>query len=157
MRLINGRMLLLAFIFSFIGIFICYNYSQSEIPDKKRTEELVNYADGIAYLRVGTNVTSITDKVQGISVKTQLDERNKKPSEVDFIVELQDPDYKGKIKVIYPVNRTDDGKLIIGVNYRKVESYYFTKTIYAIIFVLSLFVFYFILINIQKLRVKKTI
>lgn len=152
---INGRLLLLAFIVTFIGGFICYKYSQSEIPDKTRINELVNYADGIAYLRIGTNVTGMTDKVDGVKVTTEMDERNKETSEVDFIVKIQDSDYKGTIRVVYPINRSEEGRLLIGVNYRKVEAYYFTTSIYIMILIALLITSYFILNKIEKLRVKK--
>ena len=124
-----------------LGIFLI---DKTMLPPQEKIEELVKYADNIAYLRQGVNESALS-KAQDVKVTTELDERSKDKSELHYIVKLQHKDHLGLVEVVYPCKRDTSGKLMIGVPYRNTKIYVNSLAEYITICIIAFIGFFLVL------------
>lgn len=136
-----------ALFLALIGLFILYAIDHAEFPDNEKVNELVSHADLIAYNRQGSNLGSAIDSdgSDNLYVTTAFDEREEDLSKVKYIVTIQAKNSYAKVRVEYPVNRTAEGKLLIGTSFHVTTIYVHTPAEYVIIFCISFIIFYEIL------------
>lgn len=125
----------ISLIFAILVSLVIFVVDKTMIPPQEKIEELVKYADNIAYLRQGVSEKSFANMVQDVKVETLLDEKAKDKSELHFIVKVQHKDFLGYVQITYPAKRNDDGALMIGVPYRNTLIYVRTFPEYIIILI----------------------
>lgn len=130
------KIVLIALFFSLVLSAICFILDKSLVPPQERIEEMVKYADNIAYLRQGVSEKTLNTVVQDVKVETILDEKSKDKSELHFIVKVQHKDFVGLVQVTYPAKRDSNGALMIGVPYRNTLIYVHTFSEYVLMFIL---------------------
>ena len=137
----------------FIGV-VLFLLDKAMLPPQERIEEMVKYADNIAYLRQGVNESALS-KVQDVKVITVLDEKSKDKSELHYIVRLQHKDHIGIVEVDYPAKRDSAGKLMIGVPYRNTKIYVHETGEYLLISILT-FMFVLLFLTIISVELIKS-
>lgn len=126
---------LVSLLFAVIVSTIVFLVDKSLTPPQDKIEELIQYADNIAYLRQGVSEKNFANIAQDVKVETILDEKSKDKSELHFIVKVQHRDFIGSVQVTYPARRDINGALMIGVPYRNTLIFVHTFPEYLLIFI----------------------